>query len=379
MSATILNQSAAFPLALAEAFHAIARAQQLSAPLTEEDARFILGAEDWQRILQDEKKFPELRKDWEQFGSAEFLTANSLATWNEIMDCELQLGASSGLSAGIHLARQLAGCAMSSKRKTALEQTEKGRNLLRLHEAAKTLHAQLNTHAADLVLRELVNLGAVEKREEILYVHADWEEVIAGGFTNEKFYERLVRYLFRALDPEDQDYRLFADTYRWWMKKVAPDRESGALTCLHRSPKEWVGELFQEQQHRLKTPLNPTKAGCFPAVVAELGLGWQLESEQFRSPLPDPSALLAWALDSLLKPQETLTLVEFVEKLGRRYPQLNFSAESVLPFGLSFALRALHDDQRIELAWVEDAKSRIAIWEDTSHKVRRANRVRRVS
>jgi hypothetical protein len=368
MSKTIINQGAATPLALLEAFRLVVACE--SEPLTLEDACHLLGPHGWTRLEQkkvdawvnaiEDSDKPAARAEFEELGlTPPNLEINAWARWQE----------------SLALTKRL------SKEKTASELPQSVALLLKSTSSIETV--LVDSAPAPTVLRALIDLGVlgVRSRDQVLEISKAWKGA-PPGVPTDWFFEKLCRYFFRAWNGDDRDYRLLARAYRAWLDMVGLDG-AGELAILKGS---MDARLFTEFNNlnfeRLGISMNPDKLRYWVRAVCQMGLCWIVSKAEsgtgeYERPFPDPSPLIEWCLDDIVTPGGDVPLDDFVSKFGRAYPVLDYSDVAVLPFGLSFALRALHDSGALELRFEGDARVKTRLSEDPAHRVPRANRVRR--
>ena len=123
--------------------------------------------------------------------------------------------------------------------------------------------------------------------------------------------------------------------------------------------------------------MNPTKMRAWVTAVMHLGLGWIPPGRNWDLPLPDPSQALAQALPDMLPKKKVVPLVGLISKIGKEYPLLDYAQTAELPFGLSFALRSLHDRDVVCLSHLPDAEAPIRLFRDPGHPINKCNRVER--
>lgn len=379
---TIVNQGAASPVALLEAFRCVASADSDGEPLRWEDACSLLGAEAWPRLnIKGSGRLTAWRNAWKELSEHGFGTES---------DC------ASGVSVDATAPASRDSALWSASRKFALvlrEKLDQGQGdeaerarWTRFIDATQAIEEQLTENSAPpIVLNELVQMGVIQRgSDSTLTPGTGWANHPAG-IPSEWFFESLVRYFFRGSDAID-DYRLLAGLYRWWMDQIVPAPDGDGLACL-RGPltaNDFVS-FNSSQSERYGGLVMTTGAKVLPwlTAICQLGLAWiplpagrHKQPPEFGKPFPDPSALLSWGLDHILPLGREISFDEFVAAIGARYPAMDYSGQKVLPFGLSFAIRALHDDGAIELMVVRDATTRTRLANDT-HKIKAAHRVRR--
>lgn len=378
---TIVNQGAASPVALLEAFRCVASAARDGEPLDWEDACLVLGAEAWPR-LNAKGKLAAWHNAW-----SELSERGVGMEWTHRLDTMAGTAKPTARDPALWRASQKVVLVLREKLAQGQgDEADKAR-WSRFIEATQAIEDQLFENSAPpIVLNELVEMGAINKRA------ADGTLAPTDGWVDhpldipaEWFFEALVRHFFRG-DDGSEDYRFLAGVYRWWMDQVVPAPGGDGLACLRGqlTANDFV-PFNESQSERYGGLVMTTGAKVLPWVTAicQLGLAWiplpagrHKQPAEFGKPFPDPSALLSWGLNHILPAGREVSFDEFVAAIGARYPAMDYAGEKVLPFGLSFAIRALHDDGVIELMPVRDATTRTRLAEDT-HKVKAAHRVRR--